>query len=136
MATSPQIQNFEIAPTVDSRIAADVTESETDSHWLSCTAPAHSEARHLFALISRNGETVESIRELIAVPPDVENALRLYAREHSEDAAGVERALRFRGRVGEEFERLVSQRKVFHAPVGTQTADCSAGDSFPGIGFH
>jgi hypothetical protein len=59
-------------------------------------------------MLSRNGDTVESIRALIAVPPKIEEALTLYARQHPEDAFGVERVLRFRQRAAEEFERLVS----------------------------
>ena len=58
-------------------------------------------------MLGRNGETVESIRSLIAVPPEIEDALTLYARRNPEDAFGIERVIRFRRRVAEEFERLV-----------------------------
>lgn len=61
----------------------------------------------MFTMIDNKSHTVDSIRELIAVPPHIENALQLYAREHFEEATGIERVLRFRRRVGEEFERLV-----------------------------
>lgn len=69
------------------------------------------EARILFTLIGRNGNTVEKIRELIAVPPEIEAVLRAYTVRYPEDGASVGRALEFRRRVGEEFERLVK-----HAP--------------------
>ena len=85
------------------------------SHWLGCTASPRQEARALFAMIGRNGDTVESIRELIAVPPRIEHLLRLYLRQHPEDSDGVERALEFRRRVSEEFELLTACRK--RAPV-------------------
>jgi hypothetical protein len=59
-------------------------------------------------MIDKKGHTVNSIREVIAVPLHIENALRLYSREHPEEATGIERVLRFRRRIGEEFQRLVS----------------------------
>lgn len=72
------------------------------------------EARSLFAMIGRNGDTVESIRELIAVPANIENALTLYVSQHPEDARGIEKVFSFRKRVREEFDQLahasVSQR--------------------------
>lgn len=52
---------------------------------------------------------MESIRELIEAPPDVERTLRLYLRQHPEDAEGIERVLQFREKVSAEFERLVLQ---------------------------
>jgi hypothetical protein len=55
----------------------------------------------------QSGETVESIRELIEVPAEIENALRRYAREYPEESPGIERAIMFRRTVLEDFERLV-----------------------------
>jgi hypothetical protein len=46
---------------------------------------------------------------LIAVPPEIEAVLCLYAKHHPEDARGIERVLRFRKRVREEFDRLVRE---------------------------
>jgi hypothetical protein len=60
-------------------------------------------------MIGRNGDTVERLRELIAVPPEVEATLRNFARVNPKDAPGVERVLRFRELVLEEFDRLVAQ---------------------------
>ena len=59
-------------------------------------------------MIGRNGDTIESIRELIMVPPEIERTLRLYLRWHPEDADGIERVLKFRSRVAKEFEELLS----------------------------
>ena len=76
------------------------------SHWLDRTATPRQEARNLFAQVEKNGVTVESIRELIAVPPKIEQALRQYVRRHPEDAEAIEKVLSFRKRVREEFDRL------------------------------
>ena len=46
-------------------------------------------------LPGRNGDTLDSIRELIAVPLEVEEAL------------GIHRVLKLRRKVAEEFDRLV-----------------------------
>ena len=43
---------------------------------------AKNEARLLFAMIGRNGDTVETIRELIAVPPRTERLLKAYAEQN------------------------------------------------------
>ena len=52
------------------------------------------------------GDESTSIGRCAAITcPAVENTL--YAREHPEEANGIERALRFRESVGEEFERLI-----------------------------
>jgi hypothetical protein len=68
--------------------------------------PARTEAGSLFQLI-RSGVTLEAIRELIAIPPATVQVLRMYVSEHPEERQAIERALAFRQRVGEEFERLV-----------------------------
>jgi hypothetical protein len=76
--------------------------------WLESAATPWEEARDLFAGIESNADTVESIRELIEVPPRIEEALWRYARRYPEDAQGIERVLEFRRCVREEFERLVA----------------------------
>jgi hypothetical protein len=96
MATAFQVQTLGLPPYAD----------YGSSHWLRCTATPEEEARALFAMIGRNGDTIESIRELIAVPPGIERALRLYLHQHPEDAEGVERVLEFRQKVSEEFDRV------------------------------
>jgi hypothetical protein len=102
MATALQVQTLGPAPAI----------ADDCSHWLEQTATPREEAMNLFALVGKNGGTVDSIRELIEVPPDIERALRLYIRWHPEDAYGVERVLRFRKRVGEQFERLSAVRQI------------------------
>jgi hypothetical protein len=51
--------------------------------------------------------TVESIRELISVPPDIEVALIAYANHYPKDGDRIRCVLRFRRKVGVEFERLL-----------------------------
>jgi hypothetical protein len=50
---------------------------------------------------------IEELRELIAVPPNIERVLRAYAKAHVEDAQWIESCLKFRKAVAEEFERLL-----------------------------
>ena len=59
--------------------------------------------------MGKNGHTIEALRELIRVAPEEEAALRAFALQHPEMAEHIERALRYRIRVEEEFERLVSR---------------------------
>jgi hypothetical protein len=75
--------------------------------WLDGSHAPRDEARGLFGLVRRNAASVESVRDLIAVPPEIEAVLCLYAKRHPEDARGIEQVLRFRKRVQEEFDRLV-----------------------------
>jgi hypothetical protein len=82
--------------------------AEYSSPWLDRAIAPREEALTLFALVGRNGDTVESVRELIAVPPRIEPALLLDAERNPEDARGVERVLQFRRRVAEEFEQLAT----------------------------
>jgi hypothetical protein len=70
-----------------------------------CTAAR--EAAALFEMVRRGKATLDSVRELISVPSDIEGILRLYASQNPSEASGVVRMLRFRQSVSEEFERLV-----------------------------
>jgi len=108
MATALQIETFEAVLLADLQIVTSVGKPKRESHWLDRTASPREEARILFAMVGRNGETVESLRELIEIPPEIEEALLLYARKYPEDAFGIERVLRFRKQVAEEFQRLTS----------------------------
>ncbi len=67
---------------------------------------ARAEAQSLLKLVGKNGDTVETVRELIGVSPRIEAMLKLYAEKHQEDAAEIERSLRFRKATLEEFEHL------------------------------
>jgi hypothetical protein len=60
------------------------------------------------------GSTVEELCELISVPLRVEHALRAFARAQPEEAHGIERSLKFRFLVAQEFDRLVQDG----VPVG------------------
>jgi len=66
----------------------------------------------LLALLGRNGDTPESLRKLIAVPPRIEAALRGYAAANLEERELIERGLKFRAEVLVEFERLVAKPKI------------------------
>ncbi len=69
--------------------------------------PVKEEARALFEMIDRNGDTVDSIRELIRVSPKVEAWLLEQARYGPRGRRGVLKVLDFRQRVAAEFERLL-----------------------------
>jgi hypothetical protein len=66
------------------------------------------EARGLFALLGRDGNTPDGIRRLIEVPPDVEASLRAFIRLNPEEGFEIEHILSFRQKVAEEFEYLLS----------------------------
>jgi hypothetical protein len=55
MATSLQIQTLELVPPADPQISPTVDQS--DSHWLDRTASPREEARILFEMLGRNGDT-------------------------------------------------------------------------------
>jgi hypothetical protein len=57
-------------------------------------------------MVGKNGDTVESLRELISVPPEIETLLQAYAQFHPVEGREIEMSLRFRERVLEEFEQL------------------------------
>jgi len=53
--------------------------------------------------------TVEELRELIAVPPKTERLLRTFAMKNPVEAHWIESTIKFRQAVAEEFERLVRE---------------------------
>ena len=63
-------------------------------------------AKWLYAMVVRQVETVEAIRELIGVPPDIESALQEYARQNPNEACRINRVLQFRKLVQEKFHQL------------------------------
>jgi hypothetical protein len=99
MATAPQVQT---TGTLSSR--------DDCSRWLDWNAKPTDEARKLLLLVGRNGDTIESVRDLIAVPPEIERTMRLFVLQHPEESGGVERVLEFRRRVSEEFDLLTACR--------------------------
>lgn len=79
------------------------------------------EARDLYKMTVYGSCTVESIRELISVPPEIEAALMAYADHYPKDGDRIRCVLRFRKKVGVEFERLLQA----NAPV-TDSLDTDA----------
>lgn len=79
------------------------------------------EARGLFALLWRDGNTPDSIRRLIEVPPEIEASLRAFIRLNPAEGFEIEHILPFRQKVAEEFEYLLS-RRPFHDSEPAQTA--------------
>jgi hypothetical protein len=61
------------------------------------------EAHGLYRMIQLEC-SVDELRELIAVPPNIERVLRAYANAHAEDAHWIEACLELRKAVAEEFE--------------------------------
>ena len=70
---------------------------------------ARAEALGLYQMLGHDGNTVESIRELIAVQPKIERVLLAFAQVHPEEAYSIDRNLKFRLSVSREFERLVRE---------------------------
>jgi hypothetical protein len=65
------------------------------------------EARDLHRMVRCGSCSVEEIRELIAVPKQVEEALLAYAERYPKDGRQIYSVLHFRERVAGEFERLI-----------------------------
>src|SRR5690348_13418338 len=70
---------------------------------------ARAEAIGLYTMLGDDGNTVESLRELIAVSPLIERVLRAFAQVHSEEAHSIDRNLKFRLSVAQEFECLMCE---------------------------
>ena len=58
-------------------------------------------------LLGKNGHTIDKLRELIRVTPKEEAILRASALHSSILAEHIERVLRYRVQVAQEFERLI-----------------------------
>ncbi len=71
--------------------------------------PVKEEARALFEMVSRNGDTVDSIRELILVSPKTESWLLGQTRHSPRGRRGILKVLNFRRRVLAEFDKLLAQ---------------------------
>lgn len=56
---------------------------------------AHGEALGLYRMLGHDGNTVEALCELIAVPPKIEYVLRAFARVHPEEAHSIDRNIKF-----------------------------------------
>ena len=75
-------------------------------------SPARVEAEALYHMVQAGRDTVDNVRELIAVPPKLE----AYVRDLSFPNAGEQKkllaSLRFRKQVSKEFESLVTGEQV------------------------
>lgn len=65
--------------------------------------PVEIEAKSLYEMMRRTGETVDSIRQLISVSPRTRATLRSYTRFNPKARQGIERILRFRRRVAADL---------------------------------
>lgn len=86
----------------------DEAEADYRADMEAALPPVKEEARALFEMVGRNGDTMDSLRELILVSPKIEAWLLEQTRHSPRGRCGIEKVLRFRRRVLEEFERLVS----------------------------
>jgi hypothetical protein len=90
-------------------------QTEQVDDWISmepeCWAPKGPiiEALRLLALLE-NGDTVDDVRRLIAVPHDIEASLRAFIVAHPEKSFEIECMLSFRRDVAKAFERFVSMQ--------------------------
>lgn len=87
------------------KLLRDEAEADYRADMEAALPPVKEEARALFEMVGRNGDTVDSIRELIRVPPKVKAWLLEQARYSPRGRCGIEKVLRFRWRVLVEFER-------------------------------
>ncbi len=85
------------------------------------TRNPHDEARDLYRMVTCGNSSIESIRDLIAVPDHIAATLREYVKRCPEDGKRIEGVLQFRGKVADEFEQLVdgSQPLAVHPAAAT-----------------
>ena len=95
--------HVDISPAYELR--RDLASSTHDNPW--AIRNPLDEARDLHSMTVYGSCTVESIRELISVPPEIEAALIAYADHYPKDGDRIRCVLRFRRKVGVEFERLL-----------------------------
>ncbi len=84
----------------------DEAEADRRADLEAALPPVKQEARALFEMVGRNGDTVDSIRELVRVSPKVEAWLLEQARYNPRGRRGILKVLNFRRRVLAEFEKL------------------------------
>jgi hypothetical protein len=83
-------------------------EALEDSTFLPATQKhmAREEARGLLKLVGKNGETVDTVRDLIGIDGRLERKLLTFIERNRLDAPWVRDAMTFRAIVLEEFNRL------------------------------
>ena len=94
---------MDISPAYELR--RDLASSTHDNPW--AIRNPLDEARDLHRMTVYGSCTVESMRDLISVPPEIEAALLAYADHYPKDGDRIRCVLRFRRRVGVEFEKLL-----------------------------
>jgi hypothetical protein len=72
------------------------------------------EARALYKMVSSGFYSLESVRELIAVPQQIRAELQDDTNRFPSEADEIQVILRFRERVREEFEKLVGVNQLPH----------------------
>jgi hypothetical protein len=81
---------------------------------------ARSEAAALFRMIGRNGETVDSIRDLVRVDRDSMKALLGFLAVHPKEFRWVMEALNFRDLVLEKFDHLTKRKESLELVVAAE----------------
>jgi len=69
------------------------------------------EARDLYRMVRCGSSGIEEMRELIAVPEIIQEALLAYAERYPKDGQHIYCVLHFRERVAAEFERLIEKNE-------------------------
>jgi hypothetical protein len=99
-----------------------------DDELLAAGQSALAEAKVLCGLAFRGAESVQEIRELIAVAPKIERILRVYMKQTPKDAWWIERALKFRRHVLVHFNRLVDNHVIVEKPLEEPGPDLPKGE--------
>jgi hypothetical protein len=75
-------------------------------------APESIEARAIMRLVTLGTSTLEDARDLISIPERQEQALKLFVAVARKEGASIARAVTFRRKVAEEFEKLAALMKL------------------------
>jgi len=86
------------------------------------------EARDLYRMVVKGSCSVDSIRELIEVPPDIEAGLLAYAQANPE-GGGVYGVLKFRRSVALHFEEFLREQPS----LSEECDDCDDAETFTDI---
>ena len=82
---------------------------------------AAAEARGLLPLLEEN--TVEQIKDLVRVPPNIEKRLREFAAVYPEEQRMIAQVLKFRAAVLQAFEKLVATGAAPADAFGTEETE-------------
>jgi hypothetical protein len=81
-------------------------------------SPARVEAEALYHMVQSGRDTIDNVRELIAVPPKLEAYVRELSFPHAGEQKRLLASLRFRQQVSKEFESLVTGEQVAAVAAG------------------